>query len=74
VCDPSPKTLTNFCFDAHTHYYQDEFMGPAVEFVIKAFKGLEIQDKVVTGNDPWKADSTLGVSTAAAKATKKFRA
>jgi len=56
VCASSTKS---FCFDAHVHYFEPQFMGPAVEFIAKAFLGKPVQNTQVTGNDPWTADASL---------------
>jgi hypothetical protein len=56
VCATSTKS---FCFDAHVHYFEPQFMGPAVEFVAKAFLGKPVQNTQVSGNDPWTADASL---------------
>jgi len=53
------KSTSSFCFDAHVHYMEEQFMGPAIEFVVKAFKGIAVHDKAITGNEPFKADPSL---------------
>jgi len=47
-------------------------MGPSIEFIIKAFKGQKPEDKWITGNDEFKADTTLRFLQPVSKSTKRF--
>ena len=48
---------------------QPQFMGPATEFMIRAFKGTTQKSRRVTGNDPYTPDPALaGPASAAAPA------
>jgi len=63
ICSSSKK---GFCFDAHTKYMQPQFMGPATEFMIRAFKGTTQKSRRLNGNEAFTPDPALAGPASAA--------